>query len=380
MQVTIEKLVYGGTGLARTDQGVVFVPRSAPGDVIEAEIFERKKDYATARIVRILQASADRQEPWCPNYETAGCCHWQHIRYDRQADYKEDIIRETLRRVAHLDWHGPIQRVTGPDRNYRLRATFHVTNGRLGFVRENTNEIVPIRECASLVPELNQFLGTVDAGNSREVHAVSTPEVITSFVLSDGAIQRSGRGTIQTGEIQYRITADTFFQANRFLLLPIINEVLRQTGPSPGNVLDLYAGVGFFSIPLARISTEVIAIESSGLAVRLAQENARMNETPNQTWQLSAVEGHVDATLRAADLHPNVVVLDPPRTGCGIRTAELIAGLRPTRIVYVSCNPATFSREASTFVAKGYELRQMTLVDQFPNTFHIELVASFELR
>ena len=380
MQVTIEKLIYGGAGLARTDQGVVFVPRSAPGDVIEVEIFERKKDYATARIVRILQASADRQEPWCPNYETAGCCHWQHIRYDRQADYKEDIIRETLRRVAHLDWHSPIQRVTGPDRNYRLRATFHVTNGRLGFVRENTNEIVPIRECASLVPELNQFLGTVDAGNSREVQAVSTPEVIASFVLSDGAIQRSGRGTIQTGEIQYRITADTFFQANRFLLLPIINEVLRQTGPSPGNVLDLYAGVGFFSIPLARISTEVIAIESSGLAVRLAQENARMNETPNQTWQLSAVEGHVDATLRAADLHPNVVVLDPPRTGCGIRTAELIAGLRPTRIVYVSCNPATFSREASTFVAKGYELRQITLVDQFPNTFHIELVASFELR
>ncbi|PYR83311.1 MAG: class I SAM-dependent RNA methyltransferase, partial [Acidobacteria bacterium] len=153
MRLTIEKLVYGGSGFARTDQGVVFVPRSAPGDVLEVEIVQKKKDYATARIIKILEPSPDRQEPDCPNYATAGCCHWQHIRYDRQVEYKEAIIRETLRRVGHFEWEGAIERLTGPDRNYRLRATFHVTNGRLGFLRENTNVIVPIRECPSLVPE-----------------------------------------------------------------------------------------------------------------------------------------------------------------------------------------------------------------------------------
>ena len=100
----------------------------------------------------------------------------------------------------------------------------------------------------------------------------------------------------------------------------------------------------------------------------------------NQAWQLRSVEGQVDATLRAADLHPNVVVLDPPRSGCGEQTAHQIAALRPDRIVYVSCNPATFAREAATFSAKGYDLRRVSLVDQFPNTFHIELVASFEVR
>src|SRR5687767_12572249 len=104
MRLTIEKLVYGGAGLARTEAGVVFVPRTAPGDVIEAEIVERKKDYSTGRVTSILEASPDRQEPYCPNYETAGCCHWQHIRYDRQVDYKEAIIRESLQRLGHIHW------------------------------------------------------------------------------------------------------------------------------------------------------------------------------------------------------------------------------------------------------------------------------------
>jgi 23S rRNA (uracil1939-C5)-methyltransferase len=376
MRLTIEKLVYGGAGLARTEQGVVFVPRTAPGDVVEVEIAGKKKDYATGRIIGILEPSSDRQEPYCPNYEAAGCCHWQHIRYDRQVEYKEAILRETLRRVGHLEWNEPIQRLTGPDRNYRLRATFHVINGSLGFVKENTTVVVPIRSCASLVPELNEFIGTVDPGPAREVHAMSVPEVIAAFVLDDGVIQRSGRGTIQAGHFQYRVTADTFFQANRFLMAAMIDEVVDQAGRSPGNVLDLYAGVGFFSIPMTRVAKEVIAIESSRTAVRLAQESVRMN----QTCQLRAVEGQVAATLRESGLRPNVVIADPPRAGCGVEAASQIAELKPDRIVYVSCNPATFAREAALFLKKGYGLRRLTLVDQFPNTYHIESIASFELR
>ncbi len=376
MRLKIEKLVYGGAGLSRTDQGVVFVPRTAPGDIIEAEIVDRKKDYATARMSALLEPSLDRQEPYCPNYETAGCCHWQHIRYDRQVDHKEAIVRETLRRIAHLEWVGPIHRLRGPDRNYRLRATFHVTNGRLGFVRQNTNQIVPIGSCSSLVAELNRFLISVDPGHARQVHAISAPEVVASYVLENGMIERSGRATIHVDDFQYQVTADTFFQANRFLLGAMLNEVLQQTGREPGNVLDLYSGVGFFSIPVARVATEVIAIESNRTAVRLARENAKVN----RTWQLRPIEGEAGATLRGANLLPNVVIVDPPRAGCGLEAVDQIAALRPGRIVYISCNPSTFAREAAVFIAKGYELRRLTLVDQFPNTYHIESVAAFELR
>ncbi len=373
MRLTIQKLVYGGAGLARTEAGVVFVPRTAPGDVVEAEMVERKKDYAAARVTKILEASPDRQEPYCPNYETAGCCHWQHIRYDRQVEYKEIIIRESLRRGAHIAWEEPIRRITGPDRNYRLRASFHVADGRLGFVREKSNAVVPIRECASLVPELNQFIGTADPGNAREVQAISAPEVVASFILPDGTIQRSGRATILVEGLLYKVTGDTFFQTNRFLLASFIHEVLEQAGPAPGRVLELYAGAGFFSLPLAGAAQEVIAIESGLFAVRQARENARLNER----WQLRIVEGHADATLASPDLKPDVVVLDPPRTGCGVRNAERIAALGPRKIVYVSCNPATFAREAAVLVAKNYALKRITLIDQFPNTYHIELAGLF---
>src|ERR1019366_1643839 len=132
MQVTIEKLVYGGDGLARTDQGVIFVPRTAPGDVVEVEIAARKKDYASGRVVRLITPSPDRQAPFCPNYESAGCCHWQHIRYGRQLDIKEAILRESLTRLGHLEFNEAIEKISGPDRGYRLRASFHVRDSKLG--------------------------------------------------------------------------------------------------------------------------------------------------------------------------------------------------------------------------------------------------------
>ena len=372
MLLKIEKLVYGGAGLARTEGGVVFVPRSAPGDVIEAQIVDKRKDYSIARIIEIVEPSPDRQESMC----TAGCCPWQHIRYERQVDYKQAIIRESFQRLGHLNWDEPIRQITGPDRNYRLRATFHVINGRLGFMQEKTNVVIPIQSCASLVPELNQFIASMDPNGAREVHVVSTPAIAATFVFEDGTIKRSGRAMIQVDGIRYRVSGETFFQANRFLLMPFINEVLSQAGPSPAHVLELYSGSGFFSIPLSRLAREVIGIEGSRAAVLQARENARLNERTNVKF----FERPVDATLRGSDLRPDVVLLDPPRAGCGLKNAERIAALKSQRIVYVSCNPTTFAPEGAILVSKGYDLRRVTLIDQFPNTYHSEIVALFELK
>jgi 23S rRNA (uracil1939-C5)-methyltransferase len=243
-------------------------------------------------------------------------------------------------------------------------------------MQEKTNTVVPIRECASLVPELNEFIRTANPAGAREVHVVSAPAIAASFVFDDGTIQRQGRATIHVEKIQYRISPETFFQANRFLLAPFINEVLQQAGPSPKHVLELYSGVGFFSVPLSQIATEVIGVEGSRGALRQARENARVNER----WNLKFFEGQVDATLRSADVKPDVVVLDPPRAGCGVKAAERVTELGCHRIVYVSCNPSTFAREAAVFLACGYDLQRLTLIDQFPNTYHIEMAGLFELR
>jgi len=377
MQVKIEKMVYGGSGLARTDQGVLFVPRTAPGDVVEVEVFDRKKDYSSARVTSIIEPSPDRQTPDCPNYETAGCCHWQHIRYDRQLHIKEAVLRETLQRAGRFAWDGPIKVISGPDRNYRLRATFHVRDRRVGFVRERSNTVVPIQECSSLVPELNAYIPEANKllasfDTVEEIRVVSGPAVAATF---DGRSTGMENPRIHVNDFVFDMHPDAFFQSNRFLLENFMNEVLDQAGPSPKYVLDLFCGSGFFSIPVAKRSTELIGVEASRIAVREARLNAELNGAENVQF----AEREVDAALKDASVKPDLVLLNPPRTGCGKQAAEAIAKMMAPRIVYVSCNPSTFAPEAAAFLKQGYKLERITMIDQFPNTYHIEMVAAFNL-
>ncbi len=408
MQLRIEKLVYGGDGLARTEQGVIFVPRTAPGDVVDVEITHRKKDYASGRVVEMIAPSADRQEPACPNYMAAGCCHWEHIRYDRQLEYKEAIIRESLTRLARIEFAEPIATISGPDKAYRLRASFHVRDGRLGFVREHSNTIVPVDRCSALVPELNAFVSAANTGLDRAalgVDVVAGPAIAATihfdanterpwdrvrdrmfqaipglasltFVIGSKHLRFDKHpAEIEVGGFRFGLNSNAFFQANRFLLEPFMKAVLGHAGSGHSKVLDLFSGSGFFSIPLASASRQLIGVETSRDAVRQAIENARVNAV----WNVEFAAGNVDTILAGAEVDPDLVVLNPPRTGAGVKVAERVAGLKASRLVYVSCNPTTFAREAAVFLKNGYRLSGMTMVDQFPNTYHIELIARFDL-
>ncbi len=407
MQVTIEKLVYGGAGLARTSEGVVFVPKTAEGDVAEVEITEKKKDYARASLRRIIVASADRKDPACPNYKTVGCCHWDHIRYHRQLDYKEAILRESLKRLAKIDFEGEISRITGPEYAYRLRATFHLRNGSLGFVRENSDIVVPIAECAALTPELNEFIRQAGACRIPAVSAdvvASADAIAATFHFPDVHPQQpwqewrnalfeipnlssltftSGsnrvhyerrRPAVEVHGIRYELTSDAFFQANRFLLTRFVEEAVEQAGTGLSNVLDLFCGSGFFSLPLARRCSQLIGVEANRIGVKQAQANAKLNQISNCEF----VAAEVEAALANADVRPDAVVLNPPRTGAGPNVSAQIAALKAPRIIYVSCNPTTFAREAGVFIRNGYRLKRLTMIDQFPNTYHIEFIAQFD--
>lgn len=374
MKVKIEKMVYGGAGLARTEEGVLFVPRTAPGDVVEVEIIDRKKDYSTARVTSVVESSPDRQTPDCPNYETVGCCHWQHIQYARQLEIKEAVLRETLKRAGQIQWDGPIKIIPSPDRNYRLRATFHVLDKQVGFVRERGNAVIPIQSCSSLVPELNSFIPELNQLLSgfdevEEIHAVSGPAVAATF---DGRATGMENPQITVKDFVFDMHPDAFFQSNRFLLAGFMEEVLDQVG-TPKYVLDLFCGSGFFSLPVAKRAVEVLGVESSRIAVRQGRRNADLNGVKNMEF----VERDVDGALKDARLKPDVVLLNPPRIGAGKQTATRVTALGAMRIVYVSCNPSTFAREAAVFLKEGYKLERITMVDQFPNTYHIETVATF---
>jgi len=378
MRITIEKLVYGGAGLARTEHGVVFVPRTAPGDVVEVELVERKPDYAVARVTALLDASADRQPPTCPNYDSAGCCHWQHIRYPRQLEIKEAIVRETLQRTGRIPWDAPIPIVSGPDLHYRLRASFHVHKRKLGFVEERSHRVVPISECSALSPELNTFLpagneilAEPDMADVREVHAISGPPVLATFGRKSVG---HGPARIAVNEWVFDLHPEAFFQTNRYLLARFLDTVL-DNATGARRVLDLFCGSGFFAIPLAKVAGEVLGVESSRTAVKQARLNAQLNKVGNTSF----FEGAAEVTLKSSpELRPDFIVMNPPRTGAGRELAGMVAGLEAERLVYVSCNPSTFAREASVILARGYALDAITLVDQFPNTYHIEMVAVFK--
>jgi 23S rRNA (uracil1939-C5)-methyltransferase len=378
MRVTIEKLVYGGAGLARTEQGVVFVPRTAPGDVLEVELTEKKNDYALARITSMLEPSPDRQSPTCPNYETAGCCHWQHIRYPRQVEIKESILRETLQRLARISWDGPISALTAIDHHYRLRASFHVHKQKVGFVEERSHRIVPILECNALSEELNAFIPEANAmladpemAKTSEVHAISGPPVLAAF---DKRIVGKSPVRLKVRDWTFDLHPEAFFQTNRHLLAGFL-EIVLQKARGSRRVLDLFCGSGFFAIPLAREAGEVLGVESSRTAIKQAQVNARLNHINNAEFFEASV---VDALRQSPDLRPDLVTLNPPRSGAGRDVADLVASLGAERILYISCNPSTFARETPPILARGYTLQDLTMVDQFPNTFHIELIATFQ--
>ena len=378
MQITIEKLVYGGAGIARTPEGVIFVPRTAPGDVIEIDIIERKADYAVGRIKSLIEPSPDRQEPSCPNYATAGCCHWQHIRYPRQLEIKEAILREALQRIARVQWTKPVEVISGPETQYRLRASFHVHQHKVGFVEERSHTVVPILECRALSEELNAFIPTANEtlqqprmAQVREIHAISGPPVVAAFDKEQWG-DRPVR--LQVLQWQFDLHPLAFFQSNRYLLDAFIENVVKHAGGA-NRILDLFCGSGFFSIPLAQSGTQVLGVESSRLAVKQANINARLNDARSVRF----FEGSVEGTLRTSpELKPDLIVLNPPRSGAGRNVAKQVAGLNADRLIYVSCNPSLFASESVVLMAHGYSLQSLALIDQFPNTYHIETIAMFQ--
>ena len=410
MQVTIEKLIYGGSGLARTDQGVVFVPKTVPGDVVEIELTERKKGYSLASLQRLITPSPARKTPSCPNFDTVGCCHWDHIDYPHQVQFKKDIVLESLSRLGKIPYDDALEAVSGPEHGYRMRAAFHVRDGVLGFVRENSNIVVPVAECAALRNELNQFIPQFNAlritsaagvdliSNGTEMAATvhferaqphepferwrdalfTIPGLVNLTFIANGKrlAYRKSTPLLEVAGSSYQLASDAFFQANWFLLNEFVSRVLIEIGPSAGNVLELFSGSGFFSLPIARKCRQLIAIENNPIAVRHAKQNAQSNRIANVEFAL----GNVDQLIDDSELHPDVVVLNPPRTGVGSKVAKAIARLKATRIVYVSCNPTTFAPEMKLLAEAGYGLKRLTMIDQFPGTYHIEIIARLELQ
>jgi len=408
------KLVYGGEALGFQAGSTVLAPRVLPGERAEVEEVRRQKNVVHARPLRIVEPSPERIDPACPYFGRCGGCHYQHLAHPAQLAAKGEILRETLRRLGKVSWDGPIPTHSGPAWNYRNQAQFKVGKTleagiALGFFEAESNRLISIDTCPILSPRLNALLSVLRSepwitllANAREVEILADDRddkvmltlagswdqqqteklalkclaelagVSTVVMRQDTKMQVFGEPhfTYQVGEFAYRISPGSFFQSARFLLSELVTAVTAEE--SGGLAMDLYAGAGLFTLPLARRFSHVTAVEAHPQAAADLAANAGGAGGKN----IRAIAGTTfDFLRRCAQMEPDLVIMDPPRTGVGTATLELLATLRPQRLNYVSCSPPTLARDLAFMIQHGYHLDSLELFDCFPQTYHIESLA-----
>ena len=395
-EVSVEKWVYGGDGLARVDGRVVLTPYVLPGEKARIEIVEDRRGVTRGAVRETLERAAERIDPACPYFYRCGGCHYQHAAYEFQVAQKAEILREQLRRVGRVAWDGPIATVAGEPFGYRNRSQFHIERGAIGYFGEGSRELVAIGECPISSPRINEALQALLEmvrdrrwpGFLRELELFTNEtDVLLNVVESEQPVARSffdwaaeripgaQRGWLSYPAVgrSFQVSHNSFFQVNRFLVDRLVETATE--GAAGGSALDLYAGVGLFSLVLASRFERVTAVESGNSAVRDLKANAEQAGVRVET-----VRTNVEAFLPSVKSTPDFVLADPPRAGLGKAvTAELLR-LRPPRVTIVACDPATLARDLGVLTAGGYGIDRLTMVDLFPQTYHLEAVAALALR
>jgi 23S rRNA (uracil1939-C5)-methyltransferase len=386
--LTVEKPAAGGRMIARHEGQVILVSGAVPGERVVARVERAERRLAFATVTEVSEASPDRREAFAD--PLCGGCVYSHIAYPRQLALKAEVIRDAFQRLGRIPIEGSFDVAASPERAYRMRARLHVDRGRVGFYREGTHTLCDAEPTGQLSDAALEAIRDAVAGVTRG-DAQATSVELTENIAGDQralSVEVSGRrvalgapsvadaldaltrGRASMGELHRR--PESFFQANRFLVPDLVTAVLDAVAPD-GPVLDLYAGVGLFSIALAAVGrSDVIAVEGD----RASGADLQRNASPfgeRMTLALESVEDYL--ARRARDVV--TVVLDPPRTGV---SAEAMAGLlklRTSRLVYVSCDAATLARDARRLLDAGYELESLRGFDLFPNTSHVEALGVF---
>ena len=347
-EITIEatELVAGGAALARVDGFPIFATSIFPGDVARVRLVEVKKGFARAELVELIRPSALRRAAPCPIAGECGGCDWTALRLDAQLRAKERILRESLRRIGKINEPPAIALHPSP-LNYRLRSRLHRQDEKVGFFAMRSNDVVPLPPECEVVG-----LQTRAAPMEGETWEV------------DGRLVREGELRVDG----YLVRTDAFFQVNRHLLGTMLQLVSGHAARVTRRLraVELYAGAGFFTRPISALFERTVAVEGA------PHHYGRIN-APKVHWVHAPVEQWVRSMPRA-----DFVFLDPPRAGARPEVIDTIAQRAGEEIAYLSCDPVTFSRDANRLIASGWRLATLDLLDLFPNTHHVETLASFE--
>jgi 23S rRNA (uracil1939-C5)-methyltransferase len=420
--LSIEKLVYGGDGLSHADGNTVFVPYVIPGEEVRASIKTKRNKLIWGTLLEVTSRAPQRQRALCPHFQNCGGCHYQHIPAAEQLQFKKTILRETLSRLGRINWDGPIQEHSAEPYGYRNRAQWALRDSKplaLGYYLPESSVIVPIDVCPVLSPtlaktfeqlqnmtragflpekvlEIEAFVDSKDENIALNVAFEKFPKPaaelavafrnalpkIESLLLLDQSKDRfelTGPGFLfhEAGGFRFRVSHLSFFQVNRFMVEDLLQTM---TSGAKGDVaLDLYAGVGFFTLPLAKTFNKVVSVDANLAATRDLYANA---ESAGVT--ITSHNEHAEEFLLKTQEKPDFVSLDPPRAGLGVAAATALAALGAPEIAYLSCDPSTLARDLAILTGSGkkkdgdiapafrYEISEMHLFDLFPQTFHIE--------
>ncbi len=381
VELKIEALSNLGAGIAKPGGWVVFVPFTLPGEKIRAKVWRNEANCSHADLVEILEPSRDRIEPYCPHFATCGGCQYQHLPYEKQLEWKTRQVKELLLHMVGIAADVNPTIPSPKQWGYRSKITPHFQRPKpgeefpIGFLEFNRRtRLVDVHNCPIAMDEINEALQPVRDDVKRRAAEYKKGATLLLRATED-RVETNHRAPVseKVGNLKFNFLAGDFFQNNPFILDSFTRHAAEQAkGPNQKYLLDAYCGSGLFGLTLAKNFEQVVGIELSETSADWARRNAKTNGIENASFIASSAEDlFADITFLPEQTS---VLIDPPRKGCSVDFLNQLFAFGPSRVVYVSCNPATQMRDLKSFLEQGYEIKNIQPFDLFPQTRHLECV------
>lgn len=397
MKVEITRLNHNGEGVGQINGKIIFVPKTLPGDIVEATTVEDHKNFIRGVPTKFYQKSNVRIPSNCPYFNECGGCQFLELPYQEQLKYKKEKVINILKKYANLDVNPTIKE--SKQYHYRNKITLQVQNGKIGLFSTKTNNLVSIKSCLLISDAMNQLIELIQSEinlqeitgiiikeaqsnimvqligktNKQNLIKILSPEV-TSLYLNEKCLFGTKYIKEKLGDYEFQVSPASFFQVNHEQTINLYNQVKIYLGPNNNHVLDLYCGTGSIGIYVSDCCKKITGIELNSSAVKDANQNVLKNNLSH----VKVYEGDVGKILKTKNTY-DAIIVDPPRSGLDKRTKQVLKQIKCPKIIYVSCNPITLARDLND-LKEIYDLKDISLFDMFPNTYHVESVVLLELK